>query len=205
MFLSLHEPDTATVDPADCTVVPARPEAAYLLWGAITDSGSPAGRNSTECHRVATEMFGAWARPLRELIQAADRHSVGVFPYLAGDLGDRVPWAPGPVTALGDAIHAMPPTGGRGAATAIRDADHLVDHLGRVGRSQATVPQAIADYHRELADYAPAAVRASLRPLTWRRYLRHPVAFEVARRGLPIADRLRNRRHSSAAYRRVHL
>ncbi|MET8683140.1 FAD-dependent monooxygenase [Streptomyces sp. NPDC004732] len=35
---------------------------------------------------------------------------------------DLAPWPAGRITALGDAVHATPPTAGKGAGAAIRDA-----------------------------------------------------------------------------------
>jgi hypothetical protein len=62
----------------------------------------------------------------------------------------RERWAPGPVTLLGDAIHATSPTGGNGANTALRDADLLRRSLIAArsattsGRCSPTVPRPCA-------------------------------------------------------------
>lgn len=63
---------------------------------------------------------------------------------------DLTPWPAGSVTALGDAVHATPPTGGRSAATAIRDADQLACRLAAVPTGKARLPTALADFHRDM-------------------------------------------------------
>ena len=147
IFLSVHDPATAVIDAADCIEVPARPEPAYLLWGAITEPDT----SHPQHHERANALFDRWANPLRELIGAAHPPTLGVFTNHSPETPNRKPGKARPGPALGDAIHAMPPTGGRGAATAIRDADHLTTHIQRAHLSTATVPLAIHRYHQEIA------------------------------------------------------
>jgi salicylate hydroxylase len=94
------------------------------------------------------------------------------------------------VTALGDAVHAMPPTGGRGAATAIRDADVLAGRLAQVRDGTLALPLALRRFEAEMATYAPAAVAASLVPARWIRALQGPAATIAARAGFPLATAL---------------
>lgn len=61
----------------------------------------------------------------------------------------------------------MPPTGGQAGSTAIRDADRLALRLAEVTTGRVTLATAVADYHRDVARYAPAAIRASLVPVRW--------------------------------------
>ncbi len=76
-------------------------------------------------------------------------------------------WPAGEVTALGDAVHAMPPTGGRGASTAIQDAHVLHRELLAARDGHKTVPMAVHDYQRAMRPYAAAAVAESLQPVGW--------------------------------------
>jgi 2-polyprenyl-6-methoxyphenol hydroxylase-like FAD-dependent oxidoreductase len=55
-------------------------------------------------------------------------------------------WAPGPVTLLGDAIHATSPTGGNGANTALRDADLLRRCLIGANEGRQDLLSAVDDY-----------------------------------------------------------
>jgi 2-polyprenyl-6-methoxyphenol hydroxylase-like FAD-dependent oxidoreductase len=107
-----------------------------------------------------------------------------VFGFHAADPDtDLTPWPSGPVTALGDAVHAMPPTGGRAAATAVRDADLLVRELTGGGPPVA----AVHAYERAMPAYAVDAVRESLGPLRWMRPLGLPGAHRAAAAALRVA------------------
>lgn len=69
----------------------------------------------------------------------------------------------------------MPPTGGRGAATAVLDAASLVEHLARAIRDEANVVRATSDYETGMRVRAVPAVRESLQPLGWIRASAHPL------------------------------
>ncbi|MEV6846621.1 NAD(P)/FAD-dependent oxidoreductase [Actinoplanes sp. NPDC051411] len=68
----------------------------------------------------------------------------------------------GPVTLIGDAIHATTPVGGTGANTALRDAALLTARLREVAGG-ASLGSALAAYQREMREYGAAAARSSLR------------------------------------------
>jgi len=63
---------------------------------------------------------------------------------------------------LGDAIHLMPPIGGLGGNTALRDAHLLGRLLPAVHRGERELVAAIGDYESEMREYGAAAVRYSL-------------------------------------------
>jgi hypothetical protein len=54
---------------------------------------------------------------------------------------------------LGDAIHAMTPTLGRGANIAMRDSALLERHLGDVVRGRQKLAQALSEYETEVTTY----------------------------------------------------
>lgn len=123
--------------------------------------------------RPATSAAAAWSScsrlvdPFRKPFARTDPDAVGCFPFRTADPdADPAPWRTGPVTALGDVVHAMPPTGGRGAATAMRDADSLVDHLTAAAAGVVTVPAALYTYEREMATggRTPSGSRCVRRP-----------------------------------------
>ncbi|MEW2380541.1 FAD-dependent monooxygenase [Micromonospora sp. NPDC047707] len=76
-------------------------------------------------------------------------------------------WEPGPVIPLGDAVHLMPPTGGVGANTALRDASGLCRALTAVARGEAPLAEAVAGYQAEMVRYATEAIEMSLKIARW--------------------------------------
>jgi 2-polyprenyl-6-methoxyphenol hydroxylase-like FAD-dependent oxidoreductase len=70
--------------------------------------------------------------------------------------------APNNVTLLGDAIHAMTPTLGRGANLAMRDGALLGRQIKVAAEGKQTIPQALALYEREMVEYGFQVVRESV-------------------------------------------
>lgn len=58
------------------------------------------------------------------------------------------------VTLLGDAIHAMPPTGGLGVNTALRDASDLARRIIKAHDNQEDLSGIVSKYDKELREYA---------------------------------------------------
>ncbi len=159
-----------------CGAVEPRVEDPYLLWGFTLDESSGRTTSGPDDPRdTAARIAGSWSPAVRTLVTAATSESLTAFPYVAADPGQPMAsWRTGPITAIGDAVHAMPPTGGRGAATAIRDADVLARQLTEVASGRTTPAMAIEASRRQMADYAHDALRASLMPLRARRWLSPP-------------------------------
>lgn len=176
LFLTLHDPGP---DPAARTAQPPELEAPALVWGLLADDRRCPVRSLAADELVATVLavLERWDPAVRELVRQSDPDSVGSYSFRASDPNaDLTPWPAGPVTALGDAVHAMPPTGGRGAATAVRDADVLAGRLAEVRDGTLALPLALRRFQAEMATYAPAAVAESLVPVRWIRALRGPAA-----------------------------
>ncbi|MFG2087341.1 MULTISPECIES: FAD-dependent oxidoreductase [unclassified Spirillospora] len=76
-------------------------------------------------------------------------------------------WPAGPVIPLGDAAHTMPPTGGVGANTALRDAAGLCRALTAAFRGEREPADAVTGYQREMVGYATEAIDMSLRIAKW--------------------------------------
>lgn len=192
VFLSAHDPATASVDPATCRDVPAVLDPPFLLWGITTLRELPFDARPDVHHELARYLVRDWAPVLQDLVAASDPASVTAFPYYAANPSTNlVPWPAGSITALGDAVHAMPPTGGRGAITAIRDADLLATGLTRALTGETTVPLAIRAYQQQMSGYATEALRESLQPLRWQRTLRNPVLFGLGRSVLSATRAIR--------------
>lgn len=85
----------------------------------------------------------------------------------------------------------MPPTGGQGAATAIRDAALLAERLDAVTLGQATIRTAVHDYEQHMRRYAQVAVRESLQPVRWIHATATPIGATLTRTVLPSLSAVR--------------
>lgn len=197
MFMTKHDPGArSAIDPATCRQVEAITEPPALVWSLIAlDTLMPAdatrGLDGPGLLDFALHALRAWPEDLRALVRAADPTSAAYYGFYAADPdAELAPWPAGPVTALGDAVHAMPPTAGRAASTAIRDAEHLAGELAAAHQGTSTIPLATLRFAKTMSTYAPDAVRESLVPLRWIQRLSHPLASGIARVGLPTAAAL---------------
>lgn len=161
------------------------------IWGLIaSDDLLPAKLNEVSPQRLvelSLEILNqrGWSPVATALLNGSITDSVGGYRLLAADPARLAPWPSGRVTALGDAVHAMPPTGGQGAATAIRDAALLTDRLDAVTQGQATIRTAVHDYEQQMRHYAEVAVRESLQPVRWIHATASPIGATLTRAVLP--------------------
>ena len=158
---------------------------ASLVWGLIAPAlrvPSAAGMTPDDLVGTALRLTARWHPWMAGRIEGTDRDRIAAFSFRAADpKSDLTPWDPRNITALGDAIHAMPPTGGQAAATAIRDAGELADQLLRHVGGELSLEAALARYHRNLRRWAVPALRESLGPIRVIRALGHPLAAAAAR------------------------
>ncbi|WP_328939140.1 FAD-dependent monooxygenase [Streptomyces tauricus] len=132
----------------------------YVRWAMILPpNGSLGDLTATAQDAVLSRMEG-WHPELRALIEQADPDNSTLLSIRVVKLGER--WVSGPVTLLGDAIHATSPTGGNGANTALRDADLLRRCLIEAGEGRQELLSAVDDYERQMFEYGAEAVRSSL-------------------------------------------
>ncbi|MFI5776622.1 FAD-dependent oxidoreductase [Nocardia sp. NPDC051570] len=115
-------------------------------------------RTPKQLWQLAVEATADWHPTLRELFARADTDAF--FPITIRYARRVDPWQPGPVTLLGDAIHTMPPTGGVGANTALRDAATLAEQLLSSERSRT---DAVAAYETIMLPRGFDTVDQSLR------------------------------------------
>lgn len=166
-----------------------------LVWGAILLQWARTdllrGQRAGDLVRNTTSLLAErqWHEDLLALVAAADPESVSAFQLHASPTypAALARWAPGPVTGLGDAVHAMPPTGGQGASTAIRDAAVLHEELVGVRAGHRSLEAGIESYHRRMRPYAAAAVAESMQPAQWIRASARPLGASVSRAGRPAA------------------
>ncbi|MFF2146353.1 FAD-dependent oxidoreductase [Kitasatospora sp. NPDC058190] len=137
----------------------------YLRWVVMLPGPVPAEPQGWEAIRgELLALLDGWHPDLVDLVRGAD--VVNSSP-LTVRYAKPVPHWGGTrrVTLLGDAIHPMPPSGGQGANTALRDAALLTRSLTAVQRGEAELPSAVEEYERRMLDYGFAAVAESLERL----------------------------------------
>ncbi|MCR6482899.1 FAD-dependent monooxygenase [Amycolatopsis sp. OK19-0408] len=122
----------------------------YVRWAMIL----PPDDAVTPQEAALSRMEG-WHPDLRALVEQSDPDNSALLSIRVVE--PRARWTPGPVTLLGDAIHATSPTGGNGANTALRDADLLRRCL-----AEGSLVEAVGGYEREMFAYGAEAVRQSL-------------------------------------------
>lgn len=123
----------------------------YLMWAFVADNAAIPPQ--ADPRTAVSERAAGWHPSLRRMITEAD--AVERFAFTRA-VKPR-PWHGTNVTLLGDAAHCMPPVGGQGGNTAMRDAQVL---CGLLATGQ---PDAIAAYEAQMLDYGFAAVRESSR------------------------------------------
>jgi len=110
-----------------------------------------------ELQRTAANVIGSWPERGASVARAGDPSA-----FFLVEMYTSVPCVIDPptnVTLLGDAIHAMTPTLGRGANVAMRDGALLGRELKKVALGEVTLRDALAAYERGMLDYGFAVVR----------------------------------------------
>jgi 2-polyprenyl-6-methoxyphenol hydroxylase-like FAD-dependent oxidoreductase len=163
----------------------------YVLWSVIADPRvlSDDAADGRALRDAALDLTRGWSPALRRLIADSDPASTGVMRFRHSTLVG--PWTSTIVTLLGDAIHNMPPVGGLGANSALRDAAALADQL-LAARDGAPLVPAIATYEAQMRDWGYAAVRRSLAN-SRRATSSSPVARRAGRAALRVRGALRRR------------
>lgn len=120
-------------------------------------SGNLREASGAELQRIAAEAIGDWPENAGALIRTGEASAF--FPV---EMYMSVPCTldnPTNVTLLGDGIHAMTPTLGRGANVAMRDGTLLGRALKRVAKGEAELSAALAAYEQDMLAYGFAVVR----------------------------------------------
>jgi salicylate hydroxylase len=195
VFATFHDPvgGSALASPLARAVT----KAPTVIWGLVIQQEQlPPGLlqrlrflEHEQLVTVATRLLDArrWHSRLRDVVACGEAGSVSAYRLHASDPDRLAPWPSGRVTALGDAVHAMPPTGGQGAATAILDAAALVRQLASAARGEVTAAVAMEAYEAQMRQHAAPAVRESLRPLGWIRATSSLAGATAARMLSPVA------------------
>lgn len=153
------------------------------------------GLGGPQLQRVVATMLADWHPQLQRIVSESDADSALVVPYLTSE--PLEPWDSANITLLGDAVHSMPPVGGLGGNTALRDADLLRQKLIEVRDGGAALVPAIHEYEAAMLKYGFEAVRKALRyqkqGLRGRR-----VGFAVTKAFFRAANAMKQRRRAAA-------
>ncbi|MEU7474220.1 NAD(P)/FAD-dependent oxidoreductase [Streptomyces sp. NPDC044984] len=142
----------------------------YLMMNCVIDetsaylAGIPDLWTATgdELHPVVREAVRDWHPALTELAERLDPSTLA--PMSVRRLEPVDTWPTSRITFLGDAIHAMPPTFGSGANTALRDAACLAQALERATTDKSDLLTEIAAYERDMRAEVWPIFRASADP-----------------------------------------
>ncbi|OLT09350.1 hypothetical protein BJF78_30800 [Pseudonocardia sp. CNS-139] len=170
LFTSAYEPPPGTRAALERVTsdVPAGIETPYVLCALVADPARlPAdllALDGPALRALVAGLVADWHPDLRRMLVDADPESRGAHLFSASP---AVPaWPSSRVTVLGDAIHAMPATGGLGGNAALRDARLLTDRLAAVARGEQDLLTAIGVYEAAMREHGRAAVRATCAPAT---------------------------------------
>jgi 2-polyprenyl-6-methoxyphenol hydroxylase-like FAD-dependent oxidoreductase len=192
LFTAVYEPRTSSRG----YVEPGKPAASdnnqdqagrpYLLAALVADESLlPDDLEELDSNDLAghvDRLTAGWHPDLRRTLAWSDFDSRRGIWFRSATCLPR--WPSSVVTLLGDAIHTMPPIGGLGGNTAIRDA-HL---LGRtLYAPSSSVSPAIASYETEMRNYSAQALRSATGMRT--QGLRHGLSHAMSLAWLQLCAR----------------
>ncbi|MBF6339039.1 FAD-dependent monooxygenase [Nocardia abscessus] len=145
------------------------------IWGAMfpesadTDSMRDTRGAALQTALLARFRRQGWSERPLEVIARADPDSVAAFRFNAASsrVQDLAPWPAGSITALGDAVHATPPTAGMGAGAAIRDAASLVEQLREVAADTTTLTVAISRFEADVRLRGSEVLTLAMKTVRW--------------------------------------
>lgn len=139
----------------------------YIMWAVLLrDTDAPDNLfdlASETLHGVALQAAAGYHEALRSLVERAEAEFTVAIRLSA--MTKPGSWAASRATLVGDAVHAMPPTGAQGGNTALRDAALLSKKLSEAVARGRPLEWGIDAYQREMLDYAFQEVDKSTRML----------------------------------------
>ena len=157
----------------------------YVLWAFIAHRDSlPAdftsdGRTHPAAVReLLARRTAGWHPDLRRLLAESTPETLYQTEFSAA--APLEPWQTGNVTGLGDAVHHMPPVGGLGGNTALRDAHRLCAALTAADRGEESLRRVLHAYEADMLRYGFETVREVVRN-TDAAIVRHPLKRSATR------------------------
>jgi 2-polyprenyl-6-methoxyphenol hydroxylase-like FAD-dependent oxidoreductase len=139
--------------------VPLDPVEPYMMLSGGLRPGTPipppdqwTPETARDVHTQTLEAVASWHPALRGLVERIELDSMFASHFMR--LDPTPPWEPGPVTLVGDAIHAMLPTLGMGGNTSLRDAAVLAGKLAAAQRGELGLVEAIGAYEEDMRAFA---------------------------------------------------
>ena len=148
-------------DPAVVSSGALRSVKDYVYWVLLGQSDDFVPDNelfslpSQQIAELSLKITQGWHPSIRALLELQQVEKTSVV-RLTSTVPNPEKWQSSNITLLGDAVHCMPPTGGVGANTALRDAATLTEFLKDVG------VEGIPEYEEKMRQYAGQAVARSL-------------------------------------------
>lgn len=140
------------------------------IWGAMFAESATDSLRALQGAELRSALLTAfdregWRRSALEVVERAEPGSIAAFRFNAASTRarDLAPWPAGSVTALGDAVHATPPTAGMGAGAAIQDAASLVTALRAVSAGTVTLPVAVSRFEADMRVRGSEVLLAAMR------------------------------------------
>ncbi|MFB4273749.1 MULTISPECIES: FAD-dependent oxidoreductase [unclassified Nonomuraea] len=140
----------------------------YVLWAFIAhrdclpaDFTPKARADPAAVRELLARRTAGWHPDLRRLL--ADSTPDTLYRTEFSAAVPLRPWRTGNVTGLGDAVHHMPPVGGLGGNTALRDAHRLCAALAAADRGDMPLRQALHAYEAEMLRHGFRTVREVVR------------------------------------------
>jgi 2-polyprenyl-6-methoxyphenol hydroxylase-like FAD-dependent oxidoreductase len=145
------------------------------IWGAMfpesaaTDSLRDLRDDELQAALLGQFRERGWAEHTLEVIAQADPHSVAGFRFNAASTraADLAPWPAGRITALGDAVHATPPTAGMGAGAAIRDAASLLKHVSNAADGTTALTDAVDHFEAGMRQRGSEVLTLAMKTVRW--------------------------------------
>jgi 2-polyprenyl-6-methoxyphenol hydroxylase-like FAD-dependent oxidoreductase len=124
------------------------------------DGANLSALSSENLQQLSLELMKDWPETARAIPAHGDPTSF-FFVEMHTSVPCKMPKCAN-VTLLGDAIHAMTPTLGRGANVAMRDASLLGHHLEDVAGGRRPLAQMMSEYEAEMTTYGFDVVEKSV-------------------------------------------
>ncbi|WP_299040302.1 NAD(P)/FAD-dependent oxidoreductase [uncultured Pseudokineococcus sp.] len=164
------------------------------IWGAMfSEATAPEGlrdQHGTQLRETTLEALRAtgWGEKPLQVIARTAAETVAAYRFNVGPQHPRemAPWPAGSITALGDAVHATPPTAGKGAGTAIIDAHQLVTELVAVRAGTQTLHTAVSAFETDMRHRGSAVIALSMTTVNRSLAGASPAASAITRASMPL-------------------